>query len=793
MRHRLLLLLAAVLMLSVLGTRALADEESRQRVPSSSNGVPTVLILASYHDGDAWTDKLVRNLRYYLGLANADVRIRVHYLGARDLAPEQYFANFILYDSAYYLSRYDRVVVLDDPALGFYLQHASWFDDQAPIATGINDTELIGLARARGLPLALTSDAMAGSALFARQVTGHEGLLLLHSATDAGALLREQALQYVRDTGFASVTARTWQSLYNDGGEYTDHAVLALDAPLTLLRQETAPALAEHFEKKLGPIFCHADYLLDYGCDGGAFVNIAGLTELIARRLTSGENAGQPIEVPLELSLRHAWLEQLPKGIDVAVYDAPEASRLPLWGRILILALVALLFAGALLAWWRLHAKQQLVNRATRESEHDTLTRLYNRRKTLALIDERMAQEEAFCLLYLDLDGLKRINDTFGHAHGDKLLQSFAQRLRATVGPLGTYGRVGGDEFVVLHHQERPTALARTILQALETPFVIGKHQHTLDCAIGIALFPEHARSAVRLLKCADAAMYAATADPEERFLIYTQQMLNDQIRHSALSSELERALDNGGDGLQLHVQPIYSLQQSEIVGGEVLLRWRHPTEGDISPGTFVPIAEASDLILRLNAWVVERTFQRMAADQLHRVTGYLSINISAKQLYSRRFAQHVTALAERYRIPTGAISFEMTEHVRLLDVASVKAQIDELREAGFRVSLDDFGAGYTSISFLQNIRFSCVKIDRSLTAGLCGTSADTSRHIMQGLLYLGERLSQNVVVEGVETQAQSEILKEMGADHVQGFYYYRPMSWQAFVAQVSADQGVPR
>lgn len=752
------------------------------KISLSEGGLPSVLILASYHSGDAWTDTLVRNLQYHLRSANENLHIRVHYLGARDLEPSRYLNISALHNSIYQLADYDRLVLLDDAALNFYLTYSAWFSDRPPIAIGINDRELISRAQAEGVPLAQTSSAIARSALLAQQISTNNDLLLLHSATEAGALLKQQALSEIEPLAFDSVTTATWQKIYLSDVSYLDRAVLAVDEPLNLARSIPNETLASVFTEKLGPIFCHAPYIVEYGCDGGAFVNIAGLTDLIARRLTTEERLGTSLDTPLELSLAHQWLDRLPEGLDVSVFNVPEPTGLPAWGWRLVLGLCGLLVVGGLIAAWRLHYKQQLINYANRESEFDALTRIYNRKKMLSLLEAMIAERQSGSLLYLDLTDFIQIYDEFGYAHGDTLLQRFAQRLGRIIGSQGAYGRLGDDKFMVLCHQsEQPEAMARAIVQALEKPFTMDRYQHTLKCSIGIAHFPHHASGVDRLLKCADAAMYTAKFVTQQPIVMFTERMLNRQVRHSYISRDLERAIRHDSDELELYLQPIYSLKQRAVVGGEVLLRWKHPIEGYISPQDFIPIAEASDLIFKINDWVVASTLQKINKDKLLRYIDYVSINISAKQLYTAYFPDYVAELAERYRIPPSSVAFELTEHVKLLNMASVQEQINNLQTEGFQVALDDFGAGYTSINFLQNINFSAIKIDRSLTAGLIGDNAVTSRHLMQGLLGIGERLSKKMVVEGIESKEQNDILEAMGVNYVQGFYYGRPMAWQAF------------
>ncbi|WP_208324722.1 putative bifunctional diguanylate cyclase/phosphodiesterase [Modicisalibacter xianhensis] len=726
----------------------------------------------------------MHNLRYYFESDNENVNVRVHYLDARDLSAHAYLQTPNQRDD-YRFARHDRVVLLDDPALAYYLRQSSRLPSRDVAAIGINNATLLERAHAQGIPLALTTVAIEESAGLARQITNKDALLLLYSATPAGRQLKQQALEHLGEAGWEQITARTWESVYATGLESKDQAILALDAPLMLARHTPASELADYFQQTLDPLFCYAAYLRDYGCVGGAFINVASLAHLVAHRLTHNETLSQSLDVPLELSLSYSLLDQLPPGIDVKVLDIPAFQQIPRWAWLVILGLLLTLISVAGIAWWRLRRKQQFVDLIAHEAEYDALTHLYNRRKILAVLERMMASEKPVWLLYVDLDGFRDINDTLGHAQGDQLLQGFAKLLRSLAKGRANYGRIGGDEFLILCHQKKHAlTLAQRLVRELDNPFLIDNQHLTLRCSIGVVTFPQQAENATQLLHCAEVALYAAKSR-DEPIALFTEQMRNDQARHTALAQDLERAIDEGGDQLELHIQPIVSLKRQAIVGGEVLLRWRHPVEGSISPGTFIPIAEGSDLILKLNDWVVKQTIQRLAAEALYRDISYLAINISAKQLYARRFAAEASELAKQYGVPSRALSFEMTEHVRLMDITSVQQQILELRDAGFGVALDDFGAGYTSISFLQQIQFSSVKIDRSLTAGLCSDNADTSRHLMQGLLYLGDRLSKQVIIEGVETLAESDLLQNMGADHVQGYYYYRPMPWEDFTRQV--------
>ncbi|MBZ9540335.1 bifunctional diguanylate cyclase/phosphodiesterase [Modicisalibacter tunisiensis] len=752
--------------------------------------VSNVLILASYHDGDEWTDSLVSNLTYYLrGKVN---RVRVHYLDARDLPRARYLKNFALYSNGNRLAPYDRVILLDDPALRFYREYASWFPDRHPIAIGVNDPGLAEVAAREGVVLADTHSAVIDTVQLAREISGRNRLLLVHSATRAGLRLRHQIMPRVEAMGFASVAARTWRSLYDDDVDASEYAIVALDAPLQLATHHAVDSLASHFRRQLGDVFCALDYLTPFGCVGGSFINVASLSQQVARRVSREADASTPLMVPQQLSLEPQLLDRLPEGVDVKVLGGTP-GLLSRWAGWLIGGLSLLLITGAPGAWVHLRIKQRQIRRVRRESTYDALTNLYNRQAMLAALDERIRDDEPFTAIYIDLNGFKEINDAFGHAQGDTLLRLFAARLRESAGRQPAVGRMGGDEFLILCGPETPChELAELLLRALKRPFEVGGNEYTLGCSMGLAHYPLHARSAAQLLKCADAAMYAAKEDREDSLVEFTSAMLDAQTYHAELSNLLEQALAAGGAGLSLAIQPIHSLERRGWCAGEVLLRWEHAERGPISPGVFIPIAEASDLIIKLGDWALETVLARLADEPALAQLDYLSLNLSPKQLYTRRFVDTALALTARHGIDPGRISFELTEHVKLLDRSTLTAEITRLRRAGFRVALDDFGTGYTSISFLKEIPFSSIKIDRSLIAGLSDRDAQEARGIMDGLLYLVKRLGRGVVIEGVETAEEVEILRAMGADLLQGYYFQRPLAWRDFFAALPARAGRP-
>lgn len=756
--------------------------------PNGAAG-PAILIVASHSSGNEWSDLRVAAIRDSLRRAIADVQISALYLDARDTGAHGYAPYFLLRLGDFQRSRYDKIILLDDPALKAYLNYAGFLFGTDALAVDIKSAETIARARGSEIPLALMTQAISESAELARQVSGRNKLLLLHSETSSGERLKTQALAQLEIFGFEDIESRSWLAMRDSTEDYSRYAVLALDAPSALSKTMARTALAEYFGQRFEAFFCYVDYLRLYGCDGGAFVDVAALGENVAAWAASDAWNSAEITVPLIPSLHYRWLDTLPDSVIVEVLGVPGQQSAPRWLWGILTALVVLLVVGGTASWRHLKSKQRLIERAQRDADYDALTGLLSHRKIISTIDLLIQENRYFSLLYLDLNGFKAARDAFGQEHGDKLLREFATWLMSAAGTQSTVGRVGDGEFILIDTGHgAPREAAEDISEALGKPFVIEGHRHTLACSIGVACYPLHAQSTAMLMRCADAARHSARFDLAERVRIFDERMLEEQLRNNWISSELEAALADGGRGLSLHIQPIYSLHKKSVVAGEVLLRWEHSSQGMISPEVFIPVAEASDLIVTLGEWVIKSILGRMARERLFEKVDYLSINISAKQFSTRNFTENIIALTERHGIPPASLMFEMTEHVELLDLEAVQSEIHRLREAGFGVAVDDFGAGYTSLNLLRDMAFSCVKLDRSLTSGLCSQHSLKTRYIIQGVLFVTERMLQKTVIEGVETVEEHHQLSELSADLVQGFYYYRPMAWALFHSLVSSN-----
>ncbi len=428
--------------------------------------------------------------------------------------------------------------------------------------------------------------------------------------------------------------------------------------------------------------------------------------------------------------------------------------------------------------------RRQLEDQLVHQAFHDNLTSLANR----ALFKDRVEhalqrtkrQTPSVAVLFLDLDGFKEVNDSLGHAAGDRLLIQVGQRLVSCVRPSDTVARFGGDEFAVLIEDASDdlelVAVAERILDSLRQPFFVNDRELHVRGSMGIARMDPDVESVDQLLRNADLAMYRAKATGQGGFERYDPGMHTQLVERMQLEADLRRALDQGE--LFLHYQPTLDLASGQIVGAEALARWNHPTRGLVPPSEFIPLAEASGLIQRLGAWVLREACRQAAvwqqADPHRDKPLSLSVNLSGKQLQHTQVVQDVTEALRDSGLPAKSLVLEMTESVLLDDSETVLDILRQLKQLGARLAIDDFGTGYSSLSYLHRFPVDILKIDRSFVERLSRTSdnAELARTVVR----LGQSLQLQTVAEGVEDSAQFLTLRRMGCDIGQGYYFGRPM-----------------
>jgi diguanylate cyclase (GGDEF)-like protein len=408
----------------------------------------------------------------------------------------------------------------------------------------------------------------------------------------------------------------------------------------------------------------------------------------------------------------------------------------------------------------------------------DTITALPNRTLFNARLKEAVARYASegrpLAVLLMDVDRFKSINDTLGHHSGDLVLQAVAERLRQCVREPDLVGRLGGDEFAVLIAGDlaRAWAVGRMIQGIFERPISLEGRPIDVGLSIGIAHCPTHGEDPWLLLRRADIAMYAAKRD-KSGIAVYDAS--HDQFRaeHLSLLSDLRRAIAEGE--LLLHYQPKLDLRRSQIVGVEALVRWRHPQRGMVAPVEFLPFAEQTGVIIHVTRWVVESALRQCGAWRAAGLRLHVSLNVSSRDLLDRDLAETLVTSARRHGVPPESIVVEVTESALMEDPQRAQQTLLELKQHRFRIAIDDYGTGYSSLAYLQRLHCDELKIDRSFVMHVAERDKDAA--IVRSTVDLGHSLGLSVVAEGVESDAVIQTLRGLGCDVAQGFGIARPIA----------------
>jgi diguanylate cyclase (GGDEF)-like protein len=428
-------------------------------------------------------------------------------------------------------------------------------------------------------------------------------------------------------------------------------------------------------------------------------------------------------------------------------------------------------------------------NRILKLAYEDPLTDLANRSRFSIELARAIESAEAggcgLSMLMMDLDRFKYVNDTLGHGVGDHVLREVSERLGQTVRDAECVARLGGDEFAVLLRRADGTdctQVARRIIEALEVPIYYEDQPLDVGTSIGIANYPEHGRDAQTLVRNADIAMYVAKRD-KTGYATYDPHYDTSQQEHLSLLGELRRAVEQGE--LRLYYQPKVSLQDGIVAAVEALIRWEHPVRGLIPPGAFVPFAEQTGYIKLLTRWVLREAI-RQCGDWLRQgLRLSVSVNISARDLMYRDLPGEVLALLVEHRVPAALLCLEITESGFMEDPAHAQKILERISELGVRLSIDDYGTGYSSLSYIMQLPVNELKVDRSFVSRLAGDQEIFT--IVRSTIDLGHNLGLKVVAEGVEDQATWELLRGLGCDEAQGYYFGRPMAANALSQWIRA------
>ena len=441
---------------------------------------------------------------------------------------------------------------------------------------------------------------------------------------------------------------------------------------------------------------------------------------------------------------------------------------------------------GAVIVFHDVTAARAMSVQMTHSAQHDVVTNLPNR----LLLNDRIAQSIAsgrrwnrpLAVIFLDLDRFKYINDSLGHAIGDKLLQSVSKRLLASVRASDTVSRQGGDEFVILlseiTYPEDAATSAKKILLSLSAPHSIGGHDLQINASIGVSVYPEDGENAEALIKSADMAMYHAKENGRNNFQFFKEEMNLKAVERQSLEENLRCALER--EEFLLHYQPKINLDTGEITGVEALIRWQQADRGLVPPSQFVPIAEDCGLIVQIGRWVL-REACRQAREWQDAGLPFkrISINVSAVEFRDKGFVESVRAILSETGFQARYLDLELTEGVLMEDAESTASVLQALKRMGIHLAVDDFGTGYSSLSYLQQFPIDVLKIDKSFVQRI--TSDPDGPSIVSAIIDMGKNLKQRVIAEGIETEQQRAFLQSHHCAEGQGYLFSRPLAAAQF------------
>jgi len=418
-------------------------------------------------------------------------------------------------------------------------------------------------------------------------------------------------------------------------------------------------------------------------------------------------------------------------------------------------------------------------------ARQDVMTGLPNRlaleERLPAQLERALQNHESVAVLFVDLDRFKNINDTLGHHAGDDLLRAVSQRMETRIDNRATIYRPGGDEFVIvidgIKHKRTVAAISMDVLEAFAEPFDLNGRELFVTASLGASIFPQNAQTADELIAFADSAMYRAKETGRNNAKFYDGTMHAHVLERMGLEQDLRQALSRGE--LRLLFQPIVDMGSRRITGAEALLRWQHPLLGELSPATFIPIAEETGVIVEISRWVLREACTKAAQMRRNGASNFqISVNLSPRDFYEQDLAATLAAVLAETGLPAEALSLEITENVVLNDLAL--DALNRIAQMQVNIVVDDFGTGYSSLSYIKRLPVKTIKIDKSFIDDVAIDAYDQG--IVKAIATLGNTLGLRVIAEGIESESQYEFLRSLKCEYAQGYFFYRPQPWSTLV-----------
>lgn len=761
-----------------------------------------VLIINSYHQGFTWTRDETEGIIEILNESSANLSVSVEYMDWKN-HPEDENLQFLYkyFKYKYSEEHIDLLIATDDIALSFALSNRQELFSDAPVVfCGVNqkgvDQITAGYGKVTGAIEEIDPSATIDIALDINPAL--KNVYVLYDNSDSGLSTGELVINRIESLydGLNAIPMNNFshEEIISKVSELEDEDIVLVTTYYSDVRGVTVDF--ENISREISrnssvPVYHLFDLGLKNGAIGGSLISGRLQGEYAAKlalRILGGEDPDGIAAIKPGTTRNVINYDQLKRfGIPPAnipeyceIINKPfsfiETYRTLVVGALVVFAIMATFILILLFYIDKMRKmKQELVYLAY----HDALTGLPNR---LSLFenanDELLTQNGRYsAVLFIDMDNFKYINDTIGHASGDQLIVKTGERLASLLKEGCLLYRLSGDEFIILikdiGRKEDAEAFASHIIAGFREEFEVSNSVLHVSLSVGIALYPEHSRSIEELIRYADIAMYRAKLSGRDRYVVYDRQMNEAFAERISIEKHLHSALAR--NEFELYYQPQFDLKLNKVSGFEALLRWKSPELGVISPLKFIRIAEDTQLIIPLGTWVLRNAcsfLNRLHKRGLNDIT--ISVNISLLQLLQTDFHNIVVDMLEYFELEPACLELEITETLLIESYEVIGAKLEKLKEYGVRIALDDFGMGYSSLSYLKQLPISTLKIDKSFIDGIY---EDENRSLTGYIVALGKSLNMCVVAEGVERQEQLQFLIEHECNKIQGYLFSRPVT----------------
>jgi diguanylate cyclase (GGDEF)-like protein len=814
------LLIIVLLMISCVSVWASYGEISEaDQIKTEKN----VLVLQSYHRGHDWSDDQGNAIINTLVKSDLQVSISLEYMDWKRFPDQKNLS--LLHDRLKYKyenRKIDLIMTTDDAALIFALENRNEMFSDAPIVfSGVAEQDaaaiLKGSSNVTGVYQMMDPK---GTILAAKQMVPElKKVYIIHDKSESGISTGEMIQDAADSSGLGLTTVDlsnlTLAQLINVVSKLENGSIVFMASYNSDVSQVVYPIqdLTEKISSNSSaPIFTIDEGTFGSGTIGGSITS--GTEHGIAAaelgiRILNGERADS---IPISDQRSTYWgfdylqlerfgipAESLPDGSHLinkpfSFYETYKAFVLS------NLLIILFLFAFIIFLLLNLNYRKKIQAKLENQKEaiynlayYSPVTGLPNRinlkDQLQTLITEDITLEHGFSLIYIDIDNFKEINDTFGHTVGDKILHSFAQRLKESAAVDDCAYCLGGDEFILLirnHDIKAVESSVDTLIESLSNPFYAEDNTFHLSVSGGIVSCPEHGTNYIDLLKNADTAMYRSKESGKGSFTYFNQFMSDEAVQKTKMQKQLREALENGD--FIMYYQPQLNAKAGTLWGFEALIRWNNPEFGFVHPMSFIRIAEESRLIIPIGDWVLETAcrFIKDINEALH--TEYVvSVNISVTQFIQERFVDHVLGIIGKVGLATKYIEFEITETVFLNSSKAAIEKLERLRQAGIRIALDDFGTGYSSLSYLSQLPITTLKIDKAFIKNIFESAKNMV--LTNTIIRMGHAMGLELVVEGVETKAQRELFTQLGCDRLQGYLLGKPVPAQEIIRILTTEK----